>query len=147
MAEAVAFIHSWGVVHCDIHPSNFFLDADGDLRLCDFEGSRYEGSDGGSLELTRFCPPRDDDEDAPRRSERSNVFALGSTMFLVAVGGCPLYRDVSSWQVEEKFRQEMFPDAEGSPGGEVIQGCWTGELESAEDVIAAIDDDRSWITW
>ncbi len=34
--EALAHLHSLGLVHRDIKPSNFLLDSDGDLRLADF---------------------------------------------------------------------------------------------------------------
>jgi len=35
-AEAVTYIHTKDVLHCDIGVGNLFLDKDLDIRLCDF---------------------------------------------------------------------------------------------------------------
>jgi serine/threonine protein kinase len=35
-AKAVAFIHSKGVIYCDIHTNNLLLDGELDIKLCDF---------------------------------------------------------------------------------------------------------------
>lgn len=58
-AEALVFIHSKGVIHCDIHPKNFLLDKKLNLRLCDFAGSLFGILDGGAIESARFFLLRD----------------------------------------------------------------------------------------
>lgn len=58
-AGSIAFIHSKGVIHCDIHPNNFLLDGKLNLRLCDFAGSLFGELDGKAMESTPFFLPRD----------------------------------------------------------------------------------------
>lgn len=45
-AEALAYIRSLGVIHSDIHPNNFLVTHDLNLRLCDFSGSVFGKLDG-----------------------------------------------------------------------------------------------------
>ncbi|GAA4834836.1 serine/threonine-protein kinase [Kitasatospora terrestris] len=40
VAEVLAFVHSHGVVHRDVKPSNVLMDADGRVRLADFGAAR-----------------------------------------------------------------------------------------------------------
>jgi len=58
-AEALVFLHSKNVIHCDIHPNNILVDEHLNVRLCDFAGSLFGDLDGGALESTRFFLPRD----------------------------------------------------------------------------------------
>lgn len=52
-SEAIAFIHSQGVIHSDLRPDNFLVcsgrDGTRSLRLCDFGGSTYRDLDGDHL--------------------------------------------------------------------------------------------------
>ncbi|KAI1499061.1 kinase-like domain-containing protein [Biscogniauxia marginata] len=136
-AEALAFIHSKGVVHCDIHPNNFLLDEQLDAQLCDFAGSLFGSLDGGAMESTRFFLPRDW-RDPP--NARTDLFALGSVMYYIMTGREP-YKDLSDDEVTAKYERKEFPDVEALKCGNAIRGCWTGDLKSAEDVLQAIQKD------
>jgi serine/threonine protein kinase len=54
--EAVEYIHSRGVIHCDIHPNNLLLDTNLEVILADFQGT-YKELDGYAMEGTRFYIP------------------------------------------------------------------------------------------
>lgn len=43
-AEGLQFLHSAGVIHCDVGPHNLLLDADLSLKIADFSGSSLDGS-------------------------------------------------------------------------------------------------------
>src|SRR5437762_9967057 len=43
-AEGLQLLHSANVIHCDVEPKNFLLDADLGLNIADFSGSSLEGS-------------------------------------------------------------------------------------------------------
>lgn len=62
-AEAVSYIHSKRVIHCDISPRNFLLDESFDLVLTDFQGmlKSVDGKtllDGLSRECSKSFRPR-----------------------------------------------------------------------------------------
>lgn len=136
-AEALVFIHSNGVIHCDIHPNNFLLDEQLNARLCDFAGSLFGSLDGGAMESTRFFLPRDW-RDPP--NIKSDLFALGSTMYYIMTGREP-YEDLSDDEVTAKYERKEFPSVEVLKCGSAIKGCWTGDFKSAEDVLQALLED------
>ncbi|KAF2240428.1 kinase-like protein [Trematosphaeria pertusa] len=136
-AEALVFIHSKGVIHCDIHPNNFLLDDQLNVQLCDFAGSLFGSLDGGAMESTRFFLPRDW-RDPP--NIKSDLFAFGSVIYYIMTGREP-YVDLSDDEVMAKFEQKEFPNVEVLKCGSAIKGCWTGDFGSAEDVLKAILED------
>jgi serine/threonine protein kinase len=129
-AEGVGLLHAHGVVHCDVSPSNFLLDAHMGLRIIDFSGSSIDGSWSSAFESARFCLPRS--WEAPS-TVLSDIFALGSTMYEILTGLAP-YEELADEEVELLFRKQQFPAVDGVPGGEVILGCWCCKFESALDV-------------
>ncbi|KAF2457147.1 kinase-like domain-containing protein [Lineolata rhizophorae] len=136
-AEALVFIHSKGVIHCDIHPNNFLLDEQLDVQLCDFAGSLFGNLDGGAMESTRFFLPRDC-RDPP--NIKSDLFAFGSVMYYIMTGREP-YADLSDDEVTAKFERKEFPDVEALKYGSAIKGCWIGDFKSAKDILKAILED------
>jgi Protein kinase domain len=55
---AVDFIHSNGVIHCDIHTNNLLLDSDLDIRVCDFQVTCGD-LDGKATESVRSFLPKE----------------------------------------------------------------------------------------
>jgi serine/threonine protein kinase len=133
-AEGVHLLHAHGVVHCDVSPSNFLLDAALRLRIIDFSGSSIDGSWSSAFESARFCLPRS--WEAPS-TVPSDLFALGSTMYEIVTGLAP-YEDLADEEVELLFRKRQFPAVDGVPAGGVILGCWLCEFGSALDVWTAM---------
>lgn len=125
-AEAVAYIHSRRVLHCDIRHDNFLLDANLDLKLADFQGEHFSPTgaivlDGGSLESARAWLPRDP---PGRCSVRTDLFALGSALHFLMTGAevfpdlvrsCETGEDVIRWydetepEIHRRFRAGEFP--------------------------------------
>ena len=96
--DTVAQVHARGVIHGDLHTSNFLVDAAGDLRLIDFDCSFVEGGGyvprvGGAV---HFMPPERMSGDwhvsrgvVPAR--RSDIYQLGVILYFV-LSGVPPYR-------------------------------------------------------
>lgn len=135
-AEALHLLHYNGIVHCDVKPRNFLLDANLNLKIIDFSGSSIDGSKPSSGEGTRFYLPRDW-RDPP--TIVTDLFALGSTIYEIFTGASP-YEDLASDEVERLYREKEFPDVSGIPCGEIIKQCWLCQVESAWQVLVSIED-------
>ncbi|KAJ2350650.1 hypothetical protein GGF43_004265 [Coemansia sp. RSA 2618] len=44
LVDALRYVHSKGILHCDIKPDNVLLGEDGNAKLIDFAGSSIDGS-------------------------------------------------------------------------------------------------------
>jgi serine/threonine protein kinase len=93
---AMAQVHALGVIHGDLHTSNFLLQPDGQVRLIDFDCSFVQGESdapriGGAV---HFIPPErmpgawhGGDEVAPDIA--SEIYQLGVIVYLVLTGAPP----------------------------------------------------------
>jgi serine/threonine protein kinase len=137
-AQAVSFVHSRGIIHCDIHPNNFLLDNQLDLRLCDFSGSLFGDLDGQAMESTRFFLPRDP---LTKPTERTDLFALASTFYYFMCGREP-YEDLSDDDVTARYVRGEFPDVTTVSYGRIIKACWTGAVSNAQELEEALLQDN-----
>ncbi|UPL03863.1 hypothetical protein LCI18_014797 [Fusarium solani-melongenae] len=150
--EAIAYIHSRGVIHSDLRPDNFLVHTtdsmDFDLMLCDFGGAGCEeiGIPSGNLPDDGFSDPNS----GCTITVATDIFALGSVLYTIVSGHWP-YREppcgffTSRGEMEEYearvngfFKEGIFPDMEGLYGGDIILGCWTGRYSSANDILRAV---------
>lgn len=116
-AERVARIHSLGVVHRDLKPTNFLVDEQGVTWLLDFGLAKIRGESGeggfteAAVDLTRtgvgmgtpaFMPP-EQFEDAKAVDPRGDVYALGVMLFYALTGTVPYPGDTAL----EIFKRQM----------------------------------------
>lgn len=91
VVEAVAYVHSKGVIHSDLRPENFLVHARTefslDLRLCDFGGARCDelGSNTNHLHDDPFFDPRLPWVPTPS----IDIFSLGSIVYTILTGHWP----------------------------------------------------------
>lgn len=130
-AEAAAYIHSKAVLHCDLHPNNLLLDADNNIKLCDFQGI-MEGCEGEAYEATRYCLPRPE----PVPSILSELFALGSVIYRF-MNGCHPYANLPGDEVERKYARSEFPATDFLAGPQVLK-CWRQEYSCADELVSEL---------
>jgi hypothetical protein len=85
------------------------------------------------MESTRYFLPRDP---LSVPNVRSDLFALGSSMYYIMAGHEP-YNDSTEDEVTDRYVRGEFPDVDSFECGRAIEGCWTGELGSAQEVVDA----------
>ena len=99
-AEGLKFLHAQGLVHRDVKPDNLLINRKGEVKLVDF-GLAYLGTslcdDEFSLAMIfghdclgtpDYMPPEQAD-DSLKADERSDIYALGGTLFAAVSGSRP----------------------------------------------------------
>ena len=143
-AEAVVYIHSKRVLHCDLQPTNLLLDEKLHIKLADFQGQQLSEDgviivDGWRGEPCRYYCPRDPPRDADYKTD---LFALGSNIYFIMMDH-EVFPDIiygsHCWheQVEERFAQQQFPEDEHACGA-ITAKCWRQQYDSAKEVLRDI---------
>ncbi|RDW84212.1 uncharacterized protein DSM5745_04538 [Aspergillus mulundensis] len=139
-AEAVEYIHTRNVIHCDINLRNLLLDDNLNLVLTDFQGMLKDADgktllDGFSRECSKSFAPRSDGDHADRKTD---LFALGSAIYFIMMGH-EVFPDLTNHdddddEIEARFRNGLFP-ADDHPCAQITQRCWKQQYESANDLL------------
>ncbi|KAK0102272.1 hypothetical protein ONS95_005894 [Cadophora gregata] len=140
-AEGVVYVHKKNVLICDINVRNVLLDAEFHVKLCDFQGRLLSPNgevlvSGGASENAESYKPRCDKDYADTKTD---IFALGSTIYFIMTGHRPYpeYDTIDDEAIfEELYRKAKFPLLNASLGGNVVQNCWTGKYQSAEEAVS-----------
>lgn len=77
VADGLAYLHSKGIIHMDIKPTNILIDKAGYV-ICDFDMGDDEDSHS-------FSPP-EWDKTRSRLNEKSDIWALGASVFNLIMG-------------------------------------------------------------
>ncbi len=151
--EAVVVIHSKGVIHCDIKPSNLLLDEELNAKLCGFQGRLFRPngeieSDGGSSENPKFFMPRDELTHADGKTE---LFALRSTVYHIMEGHEP-FPELDSFadedEITKRFSSGLFPERTFTLITKVLHKCWSAQYNTCPNPIPlflTLFQSPSWI--
>jgi molecular chaperone DnaK len=107
-AEGLSYAHSKGIIHRDIKPSNLLLDKKGCIKILDMGLAQYSdptedspsNNNANIEELTKdkhiigtveYMSPEQADDEA-EVDQRSDVYALGCTLYYLVTGKPPFHR-------------------------------------------------------
>ena len=136
--EALVYIHTKNVIHCDCSTRNFLLDNSLNAKLSDFQGI-YVAPDGNvsygyALENPKSFLPRP----ADHSNRTSDLFALGTAIYEIMAGHEPfpeLDELDDEEEIEERYTRGQFPALDGVLGGEIIYKCWYLAYENASSCV------------
>ena len=121
LADAVAYLHSQGVLHRDLKPDNVLFDAQGNARLTDFGLARARGAltltqTGELLGTPGYMPP-EQIYDPRSVDERSDVYSLGAILFAMNTG-TPPFQGETALEALDKVLNQPAPTLFSSLGDE-----------------------------
>ncbi|MCK4413967.1 MAG: SUMF1/EgtB/PvdO family nonheme iron enzyme [Candidatus Eisenbacteria sp.] len=91
--QAVSYAHRHGVIHRDLKPSNILMTHEGLVKIVDFGLARMAteselSKTGYGLGTLAYMPP-EQRRDAKRADHRSDIYALGKTVYHILTGEVP----------------------------------------------------------
>lgn len=114
LCDALAALHSLGIIHRDIKPENVMIDDSGTVKLIDFNAAKfyksYQVNDTVMIGTTGFAAP--EQFGIAQSDERTDIFSLGILLNVMLTGEHPsrrLYPGKRLARVIEKCTQ-IAPD-------------------------------------
>jgi WD40 repeat protein len=97
IGNALQYVHSKQMVHCDLKPANVLLDEEGHIRVADFGHSRVMTESGSALGTLFYMAPEQailPDVDKPLQPNvRWDIYAYGCTAYAL-LGGHVAHADI-----------------------------------------------------
>ena len=125
IADAMKYVHSLGIIHCDLKLENILLDDNKNVKISDFGMATQINSDSVSLKnfggTFRFIAPEILTEN-PDYDQKVDVYSFGVVFFLIlSKGEFPKITlvDIISG------KKATIPDSFSRFSGELINRCWS----------------------
>jgi abelson tyrosine-protein kinase 1/abelson tyrosine-protein kinase 2 len=148
IALGMRFVHSKGIIHGDLKPSNILLNARGEAVISDFGSSRFESNDYTLTQgdgTVNYAAPELFDEGVTH-TRQVDVYAFGLLMYEILTGTAafPL-SDFPFANMKRILNGQMpsVPDECGSLMQELIRRCWSMDPEQRPRVDEIVRDFRS----
>jgi serine/threonine protein kinase len=115
MLLGIEYAHSKGIIHRDIKPANFMVGKDGTIKVLDFGIAKILGGDdhkltktGTNMGTVLYMSPEQVKGDPI--DLRTDIYALGVTLFQMASGKCPYNKENTEFVVYGQIVNQALPD-------------------------------------
>jgi tetratricopeptide (TPR) repeat protein len=121
VARAVAYAHEQGVLHRDLKPQNVLLDEEGRALVADFglaklsDGKTGLTQSGATLGTPAYMPPEQLEVSRGGLDARSDVYALGATLYHVLTGRPPFELETAIQMHLAITQEEPLPPSAWNP--------------------------------
>jgi serine/threonine protein kinase len=146
IALGMRFVHSKGIIHGDLKPSNILLNGRGEALISDFGSSRFESNDcTGEDGSVSYAAPELFQEGAIH-TRQADVFTFGLLMYEILTGWAVFPSSEYAFSIVRRLlHAEMpaVPDECGSVAHDLIRRCWTMEPEKRPTFDQIVRDFRA----
>ncbi|MBS3764329.1 MAG: protein kinase, partial [Planctomycetes bacterium] len=146
-ARALRYVHSKGIIHCDIKLGNIMLDERKNVKIADFglarilAGGEPEEDEGRVIGTRGYMPP-EQQQDIANTDERSDIFSLGAVIYRLLTDHLPF--DLPPDSVE-KYRPGIDDQL-----NRIVMKCLEKDradrFQTADELLSAVDDYRNELT-
>ncbi|MCS6863454.1 MAG: serine/threonine-protein kinase [Gemmataceae bacterium] len=152
MARALAFLHERQYVHRDVKPDNILLHPDGHAKLADLGLAKRLNDDSQLTSIhqgvgTTYYMPYEQAVNANLVDGRSDIFALGASLYHLLTGDVPFPGATHDEVIREKWQGSFRPLRELNPSvppavAQLIEATLAcdprARIQRAEDLAAAL---------
>lgn len=100
IAQALAYVHAKGILHCDLKPGNILLDATGRALVADFGQAHLASDTSPALGTFFYMAPEQADLSQSFPDTRWDVYAIGAILYAMLTGRPPREDSTLKQQLE-----------------------------------------------
>ena len=113
MLNAIEHAHKEGIIHRDIKPNNVLINRQGVVKITDFGLAKNQAEFGITQSVTTggtlFYMSPEQVKGLAYTDERSDIYALGFTLYEMLAGGTPFSTDHTDFDIREAIIRTKFP--------------------------------------
>lgn len=154
VTQAVDYAHRKGIIHRDLKPSNILLDIDDQPKVTDFGLAKRVDADheltasGKVMGTPSYMPPEQAAGQNENVNEKSDVYALGATLYYLLTGRPPFQTDNPLETLFQVMNQDPVPPRTLNPTvpidiNTICMKCLAKDQRKRYESAAALADDLS----